>query len=87
MDSILTLLIFFPLVAAMFGFLIEKEGIRAYGIAVTAIEFILSLLLWLSFDGSNPGFQFLEKASIISDFGINYSLVFRDDNGRCLFST
>ena len=59
MDSILTLLIFFPLVAAMLGFLIEQEGIRAYGIAVTAIEFLLSLFLWMSFDGTNAGFQFL----------------------------
>ncbi len=74
MDSILTLLIFFPLVAAMFGFLIEKEGIRAYGIAVTGIEFLLSLLLWLSFDGTNAGFQFLQSAPIIADFGINYSV-------------
>ncbi|MCH9812776.1 MAG: NADH-quinone oxidoreductase subunit M [Epsilonproteobacteria bacterium] len=74
MDSLLTLLIFFPAVAGMLGFLIEKEGIRAYGIAVTAIEFVLSLFLWLSFDSTNPGYQFLEHAPIISDFGINYSL-------------
>jgi NADH-quinone oxidoreductase subunit M len=74
MDSLLTLLVFFPLLAAMLGFLIEKEGIRAYGITITAIEFVLSLFLWLSYDSSNPGFQFLENASIISDFGINYSL-------------
>jgi len=74
MDSILTLLIFFPLVAAMFGFLIEKEGIRAYGIAVTAIEFLLSLLLWMGFDGSNPGFQFLKSSPIVADFGINYTV-------------
>ncbi len=74
MDSLLTLLIFFPLIAAVLGFLIEKEGILAYGIAVTAIEFIISLFLWFSFDNSNPGFQFLENIPIISDFGIYYSL-------------
>ena len=74
MDSILTLLIFFPLVAAMLGFLIEQEGIRAYGIAVTAIEFLLSLFLWMSFDGTNAGFQFLQTTPIIADFGINYTV-------------
>ncbi len=74
MDSLLTLLIFFPLVAGLFGFLIEKEGIRVYGITVTAIEFFLSLVLWLSFDSENPGFQFLENVPIIADFGINYSV-------------
>ncbi len=74
MDSLLTLLVFFPLLAAIFGFLIEKESIRAYGIAITAIEFFLSLFLWLSYDNSNPGYQFLEFGTIIPEFGINYSL-------------
>jgi len=72
MDSILTLLIFFPAVAAVMGFMIEKEGIRAYAIAVTAIEFIFSLGLWIGFDASNPSFQFVQNVPIIKDFGINY---------------
>jgi NADH-quinone oxidoreductase subunit M len=72
MDSILTLLIFFPAVAAVMGFLIEKESIRAYGIAVAAIEFIFSLGLWLGYDSTNPGYQFLQSAPIAPSFGINY---------------
>ncbi len=74
MDSLLTLLIFFPALAGMFGFFIDKGAIRVYGIAVTAIVFFLSLFLWLGFDHSNPGYQFLEQVPIISQFGINYSL-------------
>ncbi len=74
MKSLLTLLIFFPAVAGVFGFMIEKKGMRAYGIAVTTIEFILSLFLWMNFDTSNPGFQFVEKLPIVQDFGINYLL-------------
>ncbi len=74
MKSLLTLLIFFPAVAGVFGFMIEKKAIRAYGIAVTTIEFILSLLLWIMYDGSNPGYQFVEKFPMVSDFGINYFL-------------
>jgi len=74
MDSILTLLIFFPAVAAVLGFLIEKEGIRAYGIAVTAVEFIFSLGLWIGYDSSNAGFQFMQHVPLISEFGINYDV-------------
>ena len=74
MESLLTLLIFFPAVAGIFGFMIEARAIRAYAITVTTIEFLLSLLLWSMFDTSNPGYQFIEKAPIISDFGINYFL-------------
>ena len=74
MDSLLTLLIFFPAVAALFGYMIEKENIRAYGITITAIEFVLSLVLWLGYDSSVMGYQFLEHAPIVGAFGINYDL-------------
>jgi NADH-quinone oxidoreductase subunit M len=74
MDSILTLLIFFPAVAAVLGFMIEKEGIRSYAIAVTTIEFIFSLGLWIGFDANNAGYQFVQQIPIIKDFGINYAV-------------
>ncbi len=74
MDALLTLLIFFPAVAALFGYMIEKENIRAYGVAITAIEFILSLVLWIGYDSSLAGYQFTEHASIVAAFGINYDL-------------
>jgi NADH-quinone oxidoreductase subunit M len=74
MDTLLTLLIFFPAVGAILGFMIDKESIRAYAIAIATIEFLLSLLLWAGFDGSVAGYQFLEHHSMISSFGINYDL-------------
>jgi len=74
MDNILTVLIFFPALAAMLGFIVEKESARAYGITVAAIEFLLSLWLWFSFDFSNAGMQFTEFIPIIPDFGISYNL-------------
>ncbi len=74
MDSILTLLIFFPFLAGMFGFLIDQKSIRAYGITVASIEFVLSLVLWLGFDTNNPGFQFMEKLPLIPEYGISYFL-------------
>jgi len=45
-DHILSILIFFPALAGMFGFMIQKDSIRAYGVAVSAIEFALSLVLY-----------------------------------------
>ena len=74
MNHILSLLVFFPALAAVLGFVVKKENIRIYGIAVAAIEFVLSLFLWLVFDPSNGGFQFVEFIPLIPDYGINYQL-------------
>jgi len=73
-DHILSVLIFFPAVAAVFGFMIHKDSMRAYGIAVSAIEFALALWLWFAFDNSVSGMQFLELMPLIPSFGINYIL-------------
>ncbi len=74
MENILSVLIFFPLVAAMLGFVVKRDSIRVYGITVAAIEFLLSLWLWFSFDSAASGFQFIEFLPLIPDFGINYYL-------------
>lgn len=72
MEHILSILIFFPAVAALIGFLVQKDSIRAYAIAVTAIEFLLSIALWLVFDKENAGMQFMQMMPIIPSYGINY---------------
>ena len=74
MDHILSLLVFFPAVAAVLGFIVNKENIKAYAITVAAIEFVLSLVLWFSFDSHNPGFQFVEYFPLIPSYGISYYL-------------
>ncbi|BCD61496.1 MULTISPECIES: NADH-quinone oxidoreductase subunit M [Nitratiruptor] len=74
MDHILSLLIFFPALAGMLGFVVKRDNIKVYGITVAAIEFLLSLVLWLSFDYSNGGFQFAESIPLVPDYGINYQL-------------
>ena len=73
-DYILSTLIFFPALAAMFGFMIHKDSMRAYGISVAAIELALSLWLWFIFDSSVAGMQFMEHLPLIPSFGINYIL-------------
>ena len=74
LDHILSLLIFFPALAAVFGFMIQKESMRAYGVSVAAIEFALALWLWYVFDGSVSGMQFMESLPLVPSFGINYTL-------------
>ena len=73
-DHILSVLIFFPALAGIFGFMVQKDGIRAYGVAVSAVEFALSLVLWFSFDSNVSGMQFMENIALIPSFGINYTL-------------
>jgi NADH-quinone oxidoreductase subunit M len=72
MDNILSVLIFFPAIAGLLGFVIDKNSIRAYGISVAAIEFALSLFLWAIFDGTSAAMQFVELIPIVPDFGISY---------------
>jgi len=74
MDNILSVLVFFPAIAGLLGFVVDKESARSYGITVAAIEFLLSLWLWFSFDMSNAGMQFVEMIPLIPDFGVNYYL-------------
>jgi NADH-quinone oxidoreductase subunit M len=74
MDNILSILVFFPAIAGLLGFVVNKESARAYGITVAAIEFALSLWLWFSFDSANAGMQFVEMIPLIPDFGIGYYL-------------
>ena len=74
MENILSVLVFFPAVAGLLGFVIDKNSARAYGITVAAIEFLLSLWLWFSFDMNNAGMQFVEIIPLIPDFGVSYYL-------------
>ena len=74
MDNILSILVFFPAIAGLLGFVVNKDSARAYGITVAAIEFVLSLWLWFSFDSANAGMQFVEMIPLIPDFGIGYYL-------------
>lgn len=74
MDHILSLIVFFPAIAGLLGFLVHKDSIRAFGISVSAIEFVLTIVLWLGFDGSSAGYQFVEYYSLIPAYGMSYYL-------------
>ena len=72
MENILSLLLLFPAIAALVASFVSKQNIRTYGIAVTGIEFLLTIPVLLGFDPTNPGFQFTEKLPLIPDFGVFY---------------
>ena len=72
LDHILSILIFFPALAGLLGFIVNKDSIRSYGVAVATIEFALALWLWFAFDGTVSGMQFMEQIALIPAFGINY---------------
>jgi NADH-quinone oxidoreductase subunit M len=72
MEQILTALILFPAAAGILGFVVSQDGIRAYGLTITFVEFLLSLLLWGMYDSSNAGMQFVEHIPLIAEFGISY---------------
>ena len=72
MENMLSILVFFPAIAGLLGFVVDKDSARTYGITVATIEFLLSLWLWFSFDMNNAGMQFVELIPLIPDMGISY---------------
>ncbi|MCC7271637.1 MAG: NADH-quinone oxidoreductase subunit M, partial [Alphaproteobacteria bacterium] len=77
---ILSLVTFLPLVGAALVFVIRGDAemvarnARNVALWTSAITFLLSLVLWLDFDPAASGFQFVEKAAWIPEFGIGYHM-------------
>jgi NADH-quinone oxidoreductase subunit M len=77
---LLSLTTFLPLVGALFILLIRgneaqvARNARWVALWTTLVTFVLSLFLLPGFDASNPGFQFVEKASWLPEYGINYQM-------------
>lgn len=72
MDYILSILIFFPALAALIGILVKKDSIFIYGLIVTGLELLLSLILYSLFDVHEAQMQFIEEYAIIPSYGISY---------------
>ena len=75
--DILTIVIFAPLVGALLIAFIPSDrvqNIRYAALGVAAVTFALSLLLALGFDNDQSGFQFVQEASWIPFFGIEYKV-------------
>ncbi|MDE5592089.1 MAG: NADH-quinone oxidoreductase subunit M, partial [Helicobacter sp.] len=71
MDYLLTLLIFFPFLAAIFAIVI-KENLKAYAIVISLIELFLAFMLWAVFDKNTNGFELVTSFPLIMNLGIQY---------------
>ena len=74
---LLSLTIFLPILGALVILLIKEDEKSVNNIKKVAFwtsigVFILSLLIWLQFDSSNPGYQFEEKFRWFNDFNFYY---------------
>ncbi len=61
---ILSIVTFLPLAGALFVALLSREAvqnIRYAALWTTLITFAISLLIWVNFDPTTPGFQFVEE--------------------------
>ncbi len=50
------------------------RNVRYVALWTTLITFVLSLFIWINFDPRNPGYQLVEKAEWIPEFGISYHM-------------
>ena len=65
-SPILSIVTFLPLIGALFIAGLSREAvqnIRFAALWTTLITFAVSLLIWLNFDSSSSGFQFVEEAN------------------------
>ncbi len=76
---ILSLVTFLPLVGVLVVLFINDEteaaqrNIRMVALLTTVFTFLVSLMVWAGFDGSNPGFQFMEEAEWLGG-GLTYRM-------------
>jgi NADH-quinone oxidoreductase subunit M len=74
---ILSVLIFLPLAGIVpLLFLDQKNDkvLKGYTLAISLVEFLLSLKLWFGFNDAYGGMQFVERHSWLPSYGISYYL-------------
>jgi NADH-quinone oxidoreductase subunit M len=70
---LLSIITFLPLVGAIVVALVGGDSAKKQiSLVVTLVTFVVSLLLWVGWDNSNAGMQFMEKRPWFPEFGINY---------------
>lgn len=52
MEYILIFIIFFPIIATFLGFFIQEKNIKTYAIFMSAIEFAITIMLWIKLNNS-----------------------------------
>ena len=74
---LVSVIIFLPLIGALIILFIKEDDLTSINIKWAALlatlgTFILSLILWLQFDYSNPSYQYEEKFRWFDDFNFFY---------------
>ncbi len=72
---LLTYLILIPLIGSILLLFIKKEQenfIRYFGVIISTIAFIVSLIVYFQFDSGNSNFQFVDKFEWIKGLNIHY---------------
>jgi NADH-quinone oxidoreductase subunit M len=80
---LLTLLVLVPLVGAIAVLLLGRaraggdspghdDLVRQAALAVSLITFVISLIVWWTFDPASADYQFVERHTWLPDFGISY---------------
>ncbi len=74
-NTLLAIMLFIPILGSVLILFINKKNenlIRYFGLAVSVIAFILSLILYFNFNVENGSFQFLYKYNWISNLNISF---------------
>lgn len=74
---ILSLIIFLPLVGVFFILLTDRDKktiIRGIGMIITILTFILSMIMFFSFQSGTATMQFTERLPWIEELGIQYAI-------------
>ncbi len=74
---LLTYLLFTPVAGAIILLFFNKNkenAVRWFGLIVSTIAFIISLVIYFNFDASKPGFQFIHQFIWIEKLSISYKV-------------
>lgn len=74
-SQILTYLLFIPIIGSILILFFKEENkilIRWFGLIISSLAFIISLIIYSNFDSFNSQFQFIHKVLWISSLNISY---------------
>lgn len=77
MEHILSAIVFTPLLGVLALFFINRENanlIKTLGMVFSLLAFVISVFLFLKFDGTNPNMQFVYKILWIENLNISYNV-------------
>lgn len=74
MEYLLSIIIFFPLLAGLAVFALEDRVAKFFGASCATIELVLVLALWVGFDSGSSSVQFENLLMLIPAFGISYHI-------------